>query len=109
MGGRGTEYLDTLRQHEGGHRGLGALAMEPENEEVSLRYILKYSTRGGSNIYQHFVTSEETGPTSWQTEKDGWIVRERTVHSKRAGKTSGNDIEYQGVLWRKPRRAPRGP
>ena len=25
--------------------------MEPENEEVSPRYILKYSTRGGSNIF----------------------------------------------------------
>ena len=40
--------------------------MEPENEEVSPRYILKYSTRGGSHIFQlcdtaekkdHFVTS----------------------------------------------------
>ena len=25
--------------------------MEPENEEVSLRYILKYSKREGSNIF----------------------------------------------------------
>ena len=28
--------------------------MEPENEKVSLRYNLKYSTRGGSNIFQLF-------------------------------------------------------
>ena len=30
--------------------------MEPENEEVSQRYILKYSTRGGRNIFQLFDT-----------------------------------------------------
>ena len=33
--------------------------MEPENEEVSLRYILKYSTREGSNIFQLFDTAEK--------------------------------------------------
>ena len=33
--------------------------MEPENEEVSLRYILKYSTRGGSNVFQLFDTTEK--------------------------------------------------
>ena len=32
--------------------------MEPEDEEVSLRYILKYSTRGGSNIFRLFDTAE---------------------------------------------------
>ena len=36
--------------------------MEPENEEVSLRYILKYSTSGGSNIFQLFDTAEKKGP-----------------------------------------------
>ena len=29
-----------------------------ENEDVSLTYIVKYSTRGGSNILQLFDTSE---------------------------------------------------
>ena len=33
--------------------------IEPEDEEVCLRYILKYSTRGGSNIFQLFDTSEK--------------------------------------------------
>ena len=33
-------------------------SMEPENLEVSLRYVLKYSTRGGRNIFQLFETSE---------------------------------------------------
>ena len=43
--------------------------VEPENAEVSLSYILKYSTRGDSNIFQlltqqrkkdHFVASRKT-------------------------------------------------
>ena len=33
--------------------------MEPENDEVSPRYILKYSTRGGNNIFQLFDTAEK--------------------------------------------------
>ena len=32
--------------------------MEPENEEISPRYMLKYSTRGGSNIFQLCDASE---------------------------------------------------
>ena len=36
--------------------------IEPEDEEVCLRCILKYSTRGGSNIIQLFGTEEKTGP-----------------------------------------------
>ena len=31
--------------------------MEPENLEISPRNVLKYSTRGGSNIFQLFDTS----------------------------------------------------
>ena len=34
--------------------------MEPENEEVSLRGILKYSTRGGSHIFQLCDTNEKS-------------------------------------------------
>ena len=52
--------------------------MEPQNEEVSLRYILKYSTRGGSNIFQLCDTSEKHETTSWQTEKmfgESWEKR----------------------------------
>ena len=33
--------------------------MEPEDEEASLRYILKYSTRGGSHIFQLLDTAEK--------------------------------------------------
>ena len=32
--------------------------MEPENHDIFLRYILQYSTRGGSNIFQLFDTSK---------------------------------------------------
>ena len=35
--------------------------IEPEDEEVSLRYILKYSTTG-SNIFQLFDTAKKKGP-----------------------------------------------
>ena len=42
--------------------------MEPEDEEVSLRYILQYSTRGGSNI-SSFLSQQIKRTTSWQAEK----------------------------------------
>ena len=75
------------RQCKSGHRGLGALK-EPENEEASQRYILKYSTRGGSNI-SSFLTQQRKRTTSWQAENDGWRVRERRQQSKKVGKMSG--------------------
>ena len=33
--------------------------IDPQDEEVSLRYILKHSTRGSSNIFQLFNTEEK--------------------------------------------------
>ena len=58
--------------------------MEPENRKISLRYILKYSTRGGSNIFH----IKETGPLRGKQKK---MVGEsgRTLHSKRVGHTKG--------------------
>ena len=44
-----------MRQHEVDIEVLERL-MEPENQEISLRYILKYLTRVGSNIFQLFET-----------------------------------------------------
>ena len=70
-----------------GYRGLGAL-MEPENEEVSLRYILMCSTRGGSNIFS-FLTQQRKRTTSWQADNGGWRVRVRRQQSKKVGKMSG--------------------
>ena len=62
--------------------------VEPENQEISSRFILMYSTRGGSNIFQLFDTSERQDHFV-ANRKTGWRVRERTLHSKRVGKTSG--------------------
>ena len=46
-------YLDTCVHTKVDIEALDRL-MEPENDEVSLRYVLEYSTRGGSDIFQHF-------------------------------------------------------
>ena len=54
-------YLDDCVQTKVDIEALERL-MEPENEEVSLRYILKYSTREGSNIFQLFDTAAKKGP-----------------------------------------------
>ena len=62
--------------------------MEPEDEEVSLRYILKYSTRGGSSIFLLFDSAEKKGHP-WQTENVGWSVKERRQPSKKVVKMSG--------------------
>ena len=51
--------------------------MEPENEEVSLRYILKYSTRGGSNIFQLLGHKIEKGPFRGKQKACGWSTKER--------------------------------
>ena len=49
--------------------------LRPENVEVSLRYMLKHSTRNG-NIFQLFDTSIRENRTSlWQAEDNGWRVR----------------------------------
>ena len=50
--------------------------MEPEDEEVCLRYILKYSTSGGSNIFQLFDAAQKEDHL-WQAEGVGWTVKER--------------------------------
>ena len=54
------DYLEKMRQYKSGHRGLGLESlMGLENEEVSLRYIPKSSTRGGSHIFKLFDTVEK--------------------------------------------------
>ena len=75
--------------------------MEPENEEVSLRYILKYSTSGGSNIFQLFDTAEK---------KDHFVAsRKRWLESqgKKATKQESwqnewHDIKYHVVMAKAP-------
>ena len=46
-------YLDTCVHTKVDIEALERL-MEPEIDQVSLRCVLKYSTRGGSDIFQHF-------------------------------------------------------
>ena len=64
-------------------------ALEPENQEISLRYILKYSTRGGSNIFQLFDTSERQD--HFLANRERWLESQvkNVAQHKRVGKTSG--------------------
>ena len=48
--------------------------IEPEDEEVCLRYILKYSTRGGSNVFQLFDTEEKKD--HFVASKTRWLERQ---------------------------------
>ena len=76
--------------------------MEPEDEEVPLRYILKYSTRGGSNIFQLFDISEK---------KDHFVASRRTMVGESGKKVALQEswqnewhhIRYQGVMAKAPR------
>ena len=84
-----------------------ARSIEPEDEGVCLRYILKYSTRGGSNIFQLFDTSEK--PKHFVASRRRWLESQgKMVHGKRVDKTSGMILSIE-EQWQKPRRAPKGP
>ena len=48
--------------------------MEPEEAEVCLRYILRYATRGGSNIFQLFDTEEKKD--HFVANKRRWLERQ---------------------------------
>ena len=58
--------------------------MEPENLEVSLRYVLRYSTRAAISCSSS--TNQKSRTTSWQAEDDGWRAKEETVHGWSDGK-----------------------
>ena len=49
--------------------------LKPENVEVSLRCTLKYSTRGGSNIFQLFDTLEK--PNNFAASRRRWLENQR--------------------------------
>ena len=75
--------------------------IEPEYEEVCLRYILKYSTRGGSNIIQLFDTSE----------KKNYLVANRRRRLEHQGErvamqerwqNEWHDIDYQRSSGKSP-------
>ena len=76
--------------------------MEPENLEVSPRYVLKYSTRGDFPALRHI---RETEPLRG---KQKTMAGGEIVHGKRVGKTRGMIFSFK-EQWQKPRRAPTGP
>ena len=49
--------------------------IEPADEEVCLRYILKYSTRGGSNIFQ--LSDTEENEDHFVASKRRWLERQK--------------------------------
>ena len=63
--------------------------MEPEDEEVCPRYILKYSTRGGSNIFEPFDTREKKN--HFVASRRRWLERQE-AKCKKVGKTSGTKL-----------------
>ena len=75
--------------------------MEPENEEVSLRYILKYSTRGGSNIFQLSVTKEKED--HFVASRKRWLESQgKKASTQESLQNEWHDIEYQGVMAKAP-------
>ena len=75
--------------------------MEPENLEISLWYILKHSTRGGSNIFQLFDTSEK--PNHFVASRRRWLESLGQNGTRReSGQNEWHDIEYQGAMAKAP-------
>ena len=69
--------------------------MEPENEEISLRYILKYSTREGTDIFKLFDTAESQSQGMSVAQQESW-------------QNEWHDNEYQRVMVEGPP-CPKGP
>ena len=75
--------------------------MEPENREISPRYILKYSTRGGSNIFQLFDTSEKQD--HFVANRKRWLESQgKKVAQQESGQNEWHDIQCQGVMAKAP-------
>ena len=69
------DYLENCAQVKVDTEVLESL-LKLDNLEVSLRYVLKYSTRRGSNVFSS-STHQRSRTTSWQVEDDGWGVNEK--------------------------------
>ena len=81
--------------------------MEPENLEVSLRYVLKHASSSGSNVFQLFDTSEK--PNHFVASRRRWLEsRGKNGARQENGKSSGMTLSIK-ELWQKPRRAPTEP
>ena len=68
------DYLDNCAHVKVDSEVLESL-LKPENQEVSLRYVLKCSTR--KTIFSGSSTHQRSRTTSWQAEDDGWKVKEK--------------------------------
>ena len=76
----------------------------PENLKVSLRYVLKHSTRRGSNIFQLFDTSET--PNQFVANRRRWLENQgRDGALQENGQNEWRDLESTKVLGQKLRRA----
>ena len=76
--------------------------MEPEEAEVCLRYILKYSTRRGSNIFQFFDTEEKKD--HFVASRRRWLEHQgERVALQESWQHEWQDIEYQGIMAKAPR------
>ena len=77
-----------------------ARLIEPE-DGVCLRYILKYLTRGGSNIFKLLDTSER--PKHFVASRRRWLEgQERNGARQESGQNEWHDIEYQGAMAKAP-------
>ena len=75
--------------------------IEPEDEEVCLRCILKYSTRGSSNIFQLFDTSEKKDHLVAHRRR--WLEHQaERVAMQERWQDEWHDVECQGVVVKVP-------
>ena len=75
--------------------------MEPENEEVSPRYILKYSARGGSNMFQLFDTAEKND--HFVASGKRWLESQGKKATKQeCWQNEWHDIKYHVVMAKAP-------
>ena len=72
-----------------------------ENREVSLRYMLKYSRRGGSNIFQLFDTSEKRAHFV-ANRKRSLESQGMKATKQESWQNEWHDIECQGVTAKAP-------
>ena len=94
------DYLENCAQVKVDLEVVESLLM-PENLEISVRYILKHSTRRGSNIFQLFDTSEK--PNNFVASRRRWLESQERCAKRVALILSTKE------LWQKAHCAPLPP
>ena len=78
--------------------------LRPENLEVSLRYVLKHATYGGSKSFQHFDTAEI--PNHLVASRRRWLESQGINDARQEnGRNEWYDLGYKGAR-QKLHRAP---